>query len=154
MTLNSKLQTSRYWHSRDINHKYVHKLLKKKLWNKKSKLSKSHFSEHRHYYQSLLCVSSLHGINPDVLCIKWENRHLSVPLVGTLILEMIQVSVQLHQLSVCYTTLVASRPLGCTGPIFYNVLASKNTQTAHSPRSRGLHLGLPEFRKAQSCLIL
>ena len=46
-----------------------------------------------------------------------------MPLIGTLILEMVQVSVQLHQLPVFHTTLAASRSLGTTGPILFNVLA-------------------------------
>jgi len=82
-----------------------------------------------------------------------------VPLVGTLILEIVrvQVSVWLHQLPVCHITAAVSRPLGCTGPIVYNVIPdwvtfSKNTQTAHNPGSSGPHPGFPGFRKSQRCL--
>lgn len=118
----------------------------------KKQIVENHFSELRGYFQSLLCVPSLHGINPDMLCRKCKNQHLSVPLVGTLILEMVQVSVQLHQLPVSQTNLAASRPLGFTGPILYNVLAdwvpfSKNTQTAHTPGSRGPHPERPGLER-------
>jgi hypothetical protein len=88
---------------------------------------------------------------------KCKNQHLSVPLVGTLILDMVQVSVQLHQLPICHTNVAASRPLGCTGQLLCNVLAdwvpfSKYTETAHTPGSIESHPGLYGFRKAKRCL--
>ena len=118
----------------------------------KSKLSKSNFSQHGDYYQSILCVPSLQGFNPDVLCRKWKNHNLSEPLVGTLFVEMIQVYVQLHQLPVCHTTVSASRLLGCTGPLLYNVLAdwvpfTKKSQMAHTSEARRPHPGFPSLER-------
>lgn len=81
-----------------------------------------------------------------------ENHHLSELLVGTLIVEMIQFYVQLHQLPVRHTAVAASRLLGCTGPLLYNVLAdwvpfTKNSQMAHTPEARRPHPGLPSLER-------